>query len=154
MDPDLRVRESIASVFRKFGEFGSVRQVHLWLRQEGIRLPAIEHGSVGPRIVWKLPVYSTIRNFLKNPIYAGAYAFGRTGSRVTVRDRRKRIVRGYRRAQAEWEVLLPNHHEGYISWEQFERNQRLIADNANSKGPVARGSVRRGDALLAGLLCC
>jgi len=51
-------------------------------------------------------------------------------------------------------VLLPDHHAGYISWEEFERNQRLIADNANSKGLMARGSVRRGDALLAGLLRC
>src|SRR5215471_11789605 len=58
------------------------------------------------------------------------------------------------RTQTEWEVLLPDHHEGYISWEQFGRNQRLIADNANSKGLMARGSVRRGDALLAGLLRC
>ena len=67
---------------------------------------------------------------------------------------RKRVVRGYRRAQNEWEVLLPDHHEGYISWEAYTRNQRLIADNANSKGFMARGSVRRGDALLAGLLRC
>ena len=101
-----------------------------------------------------MPVYNTILHLLTNPIYAGAYAFGRTCSRVTVRDGRKHIVRGYRRTQTEWEVLLPDHHEGYISWEQFGRNQRLIADNANSKGVMARGSVRRGDALLAGLLRC
>ena len=73
---------------------------------------------------------------------------------MNVRDGRKRVVRDYRRAQSEWEVLLPDHHEGYIPWEEFERNQRLIADNANSKGLMARGSVRRGDALLAGLLRC
>ena len=73
---------------------------------------------------------------------------------MTVREGRKRVVRGYRRSQSDWEVLLPDHHEGYISWEEFERNQRLIADNANSKGLMARGSVRRGDALLAGLLRC
>ena len=97
-------------VFRKFDEFRSVRQVHVWLRQEEIRLPAVENGSSGPRIVWKLPVYNTIRHILTNPIYAGAYAFGRTCSRVTLRDGRKRIVRGFRRAAAEWEVLLPEHH--------------------------------------------
>ena len=154
MDPDLRVREALALVFRKFNEFQSVRQVHLWLRQEEIRLPAVDHGSLEPRIVWKLPVYNTILHLLTNPIYGGAYAFGRTYSRVGVRDGRKRVVRGFRRSQAEWEVLLPNHHEGYISWEEFGRNQRLIADNANSKGLMARGSVRRGDALLAGLLRC
>jgi excisionase family DNA binding protein len=154
IDPDLRVREAIALVFRKFGECRSVRQVHLWLRQEEIRLPAVEQGPAGPRIIWKLPVYNTVLHLLTNPIYAGAYAFGRTCSRVSMREGRKRVVRGYRRAQSDWEVLIPDHHEGYISWEEFERNQRLIADNANSKGLMARGSVRRGDALLAGLLRC
>jgi excisionase family DNA binding protein len=121
---------------------------------EQIRLPAVEHGPLGVRIVWKLPVYNTILHLLTNPIYAGAYAFGRTYSRVSVQEGRKRVVRGYRRAQSEWEVLLPDHHEGYTSWEEYARNQRLIADNANSKGLMARGSVRRGDALLAGLLRC
>jgi DNA invertase Pin-like site-specific DNA recombinase len=154
MDPDLRVREALGLVFRKFAEFQSIRQVHLWLRQERIRLPAVERTAEGPRIVWKLPVYNTLHHLLTNPIYGGAYAFGRTGSRVSVQDGRKRVVRGFRRAQAEWEVLIPGHHEGYISWAEFGRNQALITDNANSKGMMARGSVRRGDALLAGLLRC
>jgi DNA invertase Pin-like site-specific DNA recombinase len=153
-DPDLRVREAIGLVFRKFAEFQSIRQVHLWLRQEQIRLPAVDHGPDGPRILWKLPVYNTIHHMLTNPIYGGAYAFGRTGNRVTVRDGRKRVTRGCRRAQADWEVLIPEHHEGYISWAEFERNQQLIADNANGKGMMARGAVRRGESLLAGLLRC
>jgi excisionase family DNA binding protein len=154
MDPDLRVREAITLVFRKFAEYQSVRQVHLWLRQEQIRMPAIEISDQGQRIIWKLPVYSTVLRLLTNPIYAGAYAFGRTGSRVTVEAGRKRVRRGLRRDRGEWEVLLPEHHEGYVSWAEYERNQRLIADNAQSKGLMARGSVRRGDALLAGLLRC
>src|SRR5689334_17715464 len=154
MDPDLRVREAIGLVFRRFSEFQSVRQVHLWLRQERIRLPAVEPGADGPRIVWKLPVYNTIHRLLTNPVYGGAYAFGRTVSRVGVRDGRKRVVHGHRRIREDWEVLIPEHHEGYISWAEFERNQTLIADNANSKGLLARGSVRRGDALLAGLMRC
>jgi excisionase family DNA binding protein len=154
MDPDLRVREVISLVFRKFAEFQSVRQVHLWLRQEQIRLPAIEISEAGQRVVWKLPVYSTVLRLLTNPIYGGAYAFGRTGSRITIEGGRKRIARGLRRDRAEWEVLIPEHHEGYVSWAEYERNQRLIADNAQSNGLMARGSVRRGDALLAGLLRC
>jgi DNA invertase Pin-like site-specific DNA recombinase len=71
-DPDLRVREAIGLVFRKFAEFQSIRQVHLWLRQEQIRLPAVDHGPDGPRIVWKLPVYNTIHHMLTNPVYGGA----------------------------------------------------------------------------------
>ncbi|MDE1147028.1 MAG: recombinase family protein [Azospirillaceae bacterium] len=154
LNPDQRVREALALVFRKFAEFQSIRQVHLWLRQEQIRLPAVEQTADGPRIAWKLPVYNTIHHLLTNPVYGGAYVFGRTGSRVSVRDGRKHVVRGFRRAQSEWEVLIPEHHEGYISWAEFGRNQALIADNANGKGLMARGSVRRGDALLAGLLRC
>jgi len=108
----------------------------------------------GRSVVWKLPVYNTVHHILTNPIYAGAYAFGRTCSRVTIADGRKRIVRGHKRDRDEWEVLLMEHHEGYLSWAEFERNQRLIADNANSKGLMVRGSVRRGETLLAGLLRC
>ena len=155
IDPDRRVREAIALVFLKFAEFQSIRQVHLWLRHERIALPAVRYTAAeGRSIVWKLPVYNTVHHILTNPIYAGAYAFGRTGSRVTIADGRKRIVRGHKRDRDEWEVLLTEHHEGYLSWAEFERNQRLIADNANSKGLMVRGSVRRGETLLAGLLRC
>jgi excisionase family DNA binding protein len=155
MDPDLRVREAVALVFAKFAEFQSIRQVHLWLRHEHVPLPAVQYTvDEGRSIVWKLPVYNTIHHILTNPIYAGAYAFGRTGSRVSIADGRKHVVRGNRRDRADWEVLLTEHHEGYLSWAEFERNQRLIADNANSKGIMARGAVRRGETLLAGLLRC
>jgi excisionase family DNA binding protein len=154
-DPDQRVREAVALVFSKFAEFQSIRQVHLWFRQERIALPAVSYTvAEGRSIVWKLPVYNTVHHILTNPIYAGAYAFGRTGSRVTIEAGRKRIVRGHKRERTKWDVLLTDHHEGYLSWAEFERNQRLIADNANSKGLMARGSVRRGETLLAGLLRC
>ena len=153
-DPDRRVQEAIGLVFRKFAEFQSIRQVHLWLRQEGVLTPALETDGGGRRVVWKPPVYNTVRAILTNPIYGGAYAFGRTASRVTVENGRKRVSRGLRRDREEWDVLIVDHHEGYVSWAEFERNQRLIADNANCRGLMARGSVRRGDALLAGLLRC
>jgi excisionase family DNA binding protein len=153
-DPDLRVQEAIGLVFRKFAEFGSIRQVHLWLRQEQVLLPSVETAGELRRIVWKLPVYNSVRGLLTNPVYGGAYAFGRTASRVTVENGRKRVSRGHRRDREEWDVLIVDHHEGYVSWEEFERNQRLIADNANCRGLMVRGAVRRGDALLAGLMRC
>jgi excisionase family DNA binding protein len=153
-DPDRRVQEAIMLAFGKFAELQTVRQVHLWMRQERLPLPATEYGPEGRKIVWKLPVYNTLRHLLTNPIYAGAYAFGRTGSRITIEAGRKRIVRGFRKDRTAWEVLIPDHHEGYISWAEFERNQRLISDNANGKSFMSRGSVRRGEALLAGLLRC
>ena len=154
-DPDRRVQEAIALVFAKFAELQTVRQVHLWMRQERLPLPAVElwcRTAAGS--IWKLPVYNTLHHMLTNPIYAGAYAFGRTGSRVTIEAGRKRIVRGFRKERSDWEVLIHDHHEGYIGWAEFERNQRLISDNANGKSFMSRGSIRRGEALLAGLLRC
>ena len=153
-DPDRRVQEAIALVFAKFAELQTVRQVHLWMRQQRLPLPATQYGPEGRKIVWKLPVYNTLHHMLTNPIYAGAYVFGRTGSRITIEAGRKRIVRGFRKDRGDWDVLIPNHHEGYIGWAEFERNQRLISDNANGKSFMSRGSVRRGGALLAGLLRC
>jgi len=154
-DPDQRVQDALKLVFSKFAEFQSVRQVHVWLRDEGIALPVKSHKAAEGRcIVWKLPLYNTVHNILTNPVYAGAYAFGRTMSKVSVENGRKRIKRGLRRPQAEWDVLLKDQHAGYITWSEFERNQRVIADNATGKGTLARGAVRRGELLLAGLLRC
>ncbi len=153
-DPDRRIAEAVTLVFAKFTEMQSVRQVHLWLRHERIPLPAVVYGAEGRRIEWKLPVYNTILHILTNPIYAGAYAFGRTGSRVSIEAGRKKVVRGFKKERCDWEVLIPNHHEGYLSWTDYERNLSLIADNANGKNPMSRGALRRGEALLAGLLRC
>jgi excisionase family DNA binding protein len=154
-DPDQRIQEALKLVFAKFTELQSVRQVHIWLRDEGICLPMVRHRAAeGRSVVWKLPLYNTVYNILTNPVYAGAYVFGRTTSKVTIEEGRKCIKRGLRRPQSAWEVLLKDQHEGYISWNEFERNQRLIADNATGKAPAARGAVRRGELLLAGLLRC
>jgi len=155
-DPDQRVQDALRLVFAKFAEFQSVRQVHVWLRDEGIALPVACHKAAeGRSIAWRLPLYNTVHNILTNPVYAGAYAFGRTMSKVSVEDGRKRVNRGVRRPMAEWDVLLKDQHEGYISWSEFERHQQVIADNATGKGSAAvRGAVRRGELLLAGLLRC
>src|SRR6266702_4229468 len=155
-DPDQRVQDALRLVFAKFAEFQSVRQVHVWLRDEGIALPVACHKAAeGSSIAWRLPLYNTVHNILTNPVYAGAYAFGRTMSKVSVEDGRKLVNRGVRRPLAEWDVLLKDQHEGYISWSEFERHQQVIADNATGKGSAAvRGAVRRGELLLAGLLRC
>jgi DNA invertase Pin-like site-specific DNA recombinase len=154
-DPDQRVQNALQLVFSKFAEFQSARQVHVWLRDQGIELPAKSHDVDGRRIVWKLPIYNTVHNILTNPVYAGAYAFGRTTSKVIVEDGRKRVRRGLRRPLAKWDVLLKDQHEGYITWEEFERNQRVISDNATGKGSaLARGVARSGELILAGLLRC
>lgn len=153
-DPDRRVQASISLVFQKFREFGSIRQVLLWLRQEHIELPAVVYGAEGRCMVWKLPVYNTVHKTLTNPIYAGVYAYGRTQSRTRIEAGRKQIARGCRRVQADWDVLIIEHHESYITWDEYQANQSMIAENANGKGAMVRGAVRRGEALLPGLLRC
>jgi DNA invertase Pin-like site-specific DNA recombinase len=155
-DPDQRVQDALGIVFAKFAELQSVRQVHAWLREEGIALPTACHSAAeGRSVVWRAPLYNTVHNILTNPVYAGAYAFGRTTSKVSVEEGRKRVRRGVRRSLAEWDVLLKDQHDGYISWAEFERNQRVIANNATGKGSaIARGAARHGELLLAGLLRC
>jgi DNA invertase Pin-like site-specific DNA recombinase len=152
--PDRGVRDAIELVFSKFAELQTVRQVLVWMRQEQILLPAIVQRAGQRPLEWKLPVYHTLHHMLTNPIYAGAYVFGRRRARVTIEAGRKRVIRSLRRNWDEWDVLIKHHHDGYIGWDEFERNQRLIADNANGKSYLGRGSVRRGDALLPGLLRC
>ena len=153
-DADRRVQEAIALVFRKFAELQTIRQVLVWCRQEKIFLPALGEGTTANRIIWRLPVYPTVHHMLTNPVYAGAYAFGRRTARVTIENGRKRVVRSMQRDWRSWETLIPQHHEGYISWAEFERNQQLIADNANGKRFMSRGAVRTGEALLPGLFRC
>jgi len=153
-DADRRVQEAVALVFRKFSELQTIRQVLLWLRQEKVLLPALGVGAGADRIVWRLPVYPTVHHMLTNPVYAGAYAFGRRTARVTIENGRKRVIRSMQRDWRSWEILIPDRHEGYIAWAEFERNQRLIADNANGKRFMSRGAVRPGEALLPGLFRC
>ena len=154
-DPDRRVQDGIALAFIKFAELQSVRQVLLWFRQENVLVPAIVQGRGKRPIEWKTPVYHTLYHMLTNPVYAGSYAFGRRGTRVTIEGGRKRIMRDtLRRNWKDWEVLIHDHHESYITWPEFERNQHLIADNANGKSYMGRGSIRRGEALLPGLFRC
>ena len=148
-DADRRVQETVLLVFRKFAELQTIRQVLVWCRQERILLPALGDAATGGRIIWRLPVYPTVHHMLTNPVYAGAYAFGRRTARVTIENGRKRVVRSMQRDWRNWEVLIRDHHEGYISWAEFEGNQQLIADNANGKRFMSRGAVRPGEALAA-----
>lgn len=154
MDPDRRIRKAIELVFRKFRQFGSVRQVLLWLRQERIELPAIVYGAAGRAVIWKLPIYNVVRHILSNPIYAGAYVFGRTKTVTRIEQGRKHSVGGLRVPQEQWQVLITQHHKSYIDWDEYQANQRQITHNAAMKGRLVRGPARNGGALLAGLVRC
>lgn len=153
-DPDGRIRETLSLVFRKFADVGSVRQLVLWLRQEQIELPVVIHGRRGRTVQWRLPKYHTVHRLLTNPVYAGAYVFGRTVTQARFEGGRKVVTHGIARRREEWEVVIRDHHDGYITWEAYDRNQTVIAGNANMKGAMVPGSVRNGGGLLVGLLRC
>ena len=105
-DADQRVQEAMALVFRKFAELQTIRQVLVWCRQEKVVQPALGNAQTTDRIIWRLPVYSTVHHMLTNPVYAGAYAFGRRTARVTIENGRKRVVRSMQRDWRQWEVLI------------------------------------------------
>ncbi|WP_244426149.1 recombinase family protein [Mesorhizobium amorphae] len=91
---------------------------------------------------------------MTNPVYAGAYVFGRTATRTRVEDGRKVVTHGVARRREDWAVVIRDHHDGYISWTEYDRNQTMIANNANMKGTMVAGAVRNGSGLLVGLLRC
>jgi hypothetical protein len=106
------------------------------------------------KVIWKAPAYHTVVQILHNPLYAGAYAFGRSTQRTRVVDGRARKVSGFGKPREEWNVLLNDNHPGYISWQDYEYNQKLLLENAHMKKNCARKSARGGRALLTGLMRC
>jgi DNA invertase Pin-like site-specific DNA recombinase len=152
--PDRRVQEAIRMVFRKYETLGSVRQVLLWFVGEGIVFPAVTYSERRPKLVWKTPTYSTLHQLVTNPLYAGAYAYGKTEDLTQLVDGRVSKTHGHPKPIHEWSVLILDHHPGYISWKEYERNQTMLADNAHMKKKMGRKAGRGGRGLLAGLLRC
>ncbi|MYJ94551.1 MAG: serine recombinase [Proteobacteria bacterium] len=153
LDPDIRVQEAIRQVFARFRELGSARQVLLALAEQKHCFPRPSDGRTMVSFDWTPIRYRNVISVLKNPFYAGVYAYGKGEQRTEIVDGRVRKSYGHRRPMAEWEVFLQDHHEGYIDWSEFERNQAQLAANAFGWSGGAK-SGRGGRALLSGLLSC
>jgi len=153
-DPDARIQAPIDLIFRKFAELGSVRQVYFWLDQQQMQLPIARGPEDAREIVWQPARYHAVHSVLKNPLYAGAYAYGRSKTITRLEAGQKRVLRQRQPRREDWTVLITDHHEGYIDWDVYQSNQTMIANNENAKGDAVRGSVKHGGALLAGLLRC
>ena len=154
-DPDLRIQTAIELVFTKYRETWSARQTHLWFITNQVSLPVNRRGNGKNTIEWQVPTLTFIGSILKNPIYAGAYVYGRKPTQIVVSE--GRIVK--RAATAlppeECRVFIRDHHEGYISWEEFEENRRMLRSNALRLGSDESVAViRQGHGLLSGLLRC
>jgi hypothetical protein len=139
-DPDLRIQEVIRLIFARFRQLGSARQVLLSVLAEEIHFPRPSDGKKLVAFEWTPIRYRNVISVLKNPFYAGAYAYGKGEKRTEIVDGRARTSYGHRKPLEQWEVLLKDHHDGYIDWAEFERNQKQLAVN------VAVCSARSGSA--------
>ena len=152
MHPDQSVVGALQAVFTRFAEFGSARRVWLWFRSEGLSLPMRLHTRAA--LTWIAPTYTAIHQVLTNPVYAGAYVYGRTRCERFV-DAQGHIKQRIRQLpRQEWSVLIEKHHQGYIDWPTFEANQARLSANTHPQPHQAAGAVREGSALLQGLAAC
>jgi DNA invertase Pin-like site-specific DNA recombinase len=152
--PDLQVQGALEGLFTKFEEMGSARQLYIWYHREKIRFPKPDPASGGRIITWRLPKYSHLLSILKNPMYTGHFVYGRRCTRTRVVDGRAQKTTGHTVPQEEWEVVIPDHHESYITWEQYMSNKNQLANNSRARGQNASGAPRSGHAVLGGLLRC
>jgi excisionase family DNA binding protein len=146
---DEQVRYAIEGVFERFEQQGTVHRVQCELAEAGLQVPARRGGD---RIEWVVPNYGYLNRLLKNPLYAGAYVWGRRQVEESLDRQQRPIKRVRQRPREQWRVLIRDHHEGYITWEQYERNQKQIASNRRGGSQV--GAPREGRSLLQGLILC
>jgi DNA invertase Pin-like site-specific DNA recombinase len=153
--PDEAVTGAIRSVFERFAEFGSARRVWLWFRSKSLSFP-LQHaptGEPGP-IRWITPTYTALHHILTNPVYAGAYAYGKSRCERYVDERGVVKKRMRHLPIAQWAVLIPGHHPGFIDWATFQANQTRLDSNTRPKPHQPGGALREGSALLQGIATC
>ena len=153
LDPDQQVQQSLRLFFATFRRIRSAFGVVRDFRQKGILFPQHPQGGPGNgELLWRdLELCQALR-ILHNPRYAGTFFFGRTRSRKKIDGSGRSSLRLPRE---QWHTLLVGAHPGYISWEEYEDNQRHLRENAQAHGQDrAKSPPREGPALLQGLVVC
>jgi DNA invertase Pin-like site-specific DNA recombinase len=149
LDSDEQVRTTVSSIFDLFTRIGTIRGVLMHMRGAGMQFGVrVATGLDRGRLVWRRPNTGTLRNMLTSPTYAGAYAYGRRGTRKSVNGSGGR----YLKPESQWQVLLRDRMPAYITWEQYQANLEQLRQNRSAV--QAKGAIRKGRALLTGLVVC
>lgn len=154
MTPDRQVQQAIYDFFSRLQGSSSLRQVLLWHHQEKILIPVSRRRDGCESLEWRLPDYQQLMRMVKNPTYAGAFAWGRSGTRSKVVGDRPSKTAGHRLEMNQWQVLQKDHHPGYITWEDYQSNLQKLVSNRTKSHQSSTGAARGGSALLAGLFRC
>jgi DNA invertase Pin-like site-specific DNA recombinase/predicted DNA-binding transcriptional regulator AlpA len=153
--PDEAVTGAIRTVFERFAEFGSARRVWLWFRSEGLSFPLqTTPGSLPSPIRWVVPTYTALHHILSNPVYAGAYTYGKTKYERYLDEHGAVRKRSRHLPMDQWSVLIQDHHPGFIDWATYQANQTRLDSNTRPRPHQSGGAVREGSALLQGLVTC
>ena len=153
--PDEAVSGAIRTVFERFAEFGSARRVWLWFRSEGLSFPLqTMPGGLPSPIRWVVPTYTALHHILSNPVYAGAYTYGKTKCERYLDEHGAVRKRSRHLPMDQWSVLIQDHHPGFIDWATYQANQARLDSNTRPRPHQAGGAVREGSALLQGLVTC
>ena len=153
LDPDKRIQQAIRGVFSRFDQLVSVRQVNIWYQQNQIELP-VRDIRKGFKLNWRIPDYHTVYRILTNPLYAGIYMYPKTKTITRIKDGNIIKTSGHKVDKNERLVLIYDLFPAYITKEQYQRNQQIIADNATMKSNTSTGAPREGKSILSGLLFC
>ncbi|MGH7730413.1 MAG: recombinase family protein [Candidatus Eiseniibacteriota bacterium] len=155
MDPDEAVRRAVSVAFQRYNVEPSGWAVVRWARETGFQVPTRRTAADGDsEVEWKPLRISRLHDMLKNPVYAGVYAYGRRREKQVLVDGQIRRVRPDTRDPERWLVKIEDAHPGYITWQRYVQNQEKLRQNMTRMGDPSRGAPREGPALLSGLLIC
>lgn len=154
MDPDAEVQNAISTLFKEFRASGSAYGVVRYFARNSLSFPKRAYGGAWDgKITWGTLTHSRVLSVIHNPSYAGAYVYGRFRDQKTVDSSGRFAHHSVRLPNREdWKVFIPDHHPAYISWEDFEANQKLLASNQTNA--ERSGPAREGAALLPGIILC
>lgn len=150
IDPDRQIKEAVKHLFSTFKRTGSAYAVVKHFRENNLKFPV--HVQSGREIVWKPLYHHRVLQVLHNPRYTGTFVFGQTRTRKNPIDGKVKVQNI---PQDQWKVIIPDVFEGYISWEQYQKNERQLTSNAAAHGEERRRSpAKSGPALIQGIVLC